>query len=246
MKRSLLATFIACAITSTGWALEYDQIITPLFGSGIPDTGWTTGTDGTVGGLQLALRARNLADNSTVNDHGVYSFAAGTLPSSSLALWSYDFSINVGQQSLSMYDFYLGIDVDPGAGVRYVNTLLNPLLDVEDNFYGVVPGSLRTDSTIVQNTLNIGADEIFDLNPNAPGTYDYRLFAVAKEILPPVNSPLPSSGGNSFFDTLPISGSGAPVADVNIRVIVPDGGGTLAMLGLSLAGLAGISRRRIA
>ena len=38
----------------------------------------------------------------------------------------------------------------------------------------------------------------------------------------------------------------APLADVNIRVTVPDGGGTLAMLGLSLAGLAGISRRRIA
>jgi hypothetical protein len=49
-----------------------------------------------------------------------------------------------------------------------------------------------------------------------------------------------------------VAQNSTPVADVNIQVIVsagapvPDGGGTLAMLGLSLAGLAGISRRRIA
>ena len=251
MNRRFLATLATCAITSTGWALEYNRIITPLFGSGVTDAGWTTGTDGTDGGLQLALRARNLTANSTDNDLGVYSFSTGTLPGTLQALWSYEFSINVGQQSFSMYDFYLGIDVDAGAGVDYINTLLNPLL-VEDNFYGGALNSLGSSPTIVQNTLNIGFDEIYDLDPTASGIYDYRLFAVAKPI-EINNSPLPSSGGNPFIrDVLPTLSPAAPLADVNIQVIVsastpvPDAGSTLAILGVSLAGLAGLRRRLVA
>jgi hypothetical protein len=246
MKRSLLATFIACAITSTGWALEYDQTVVAIFGSGNPNTGWTTGSGG---GLTLSLRAKNRDDGSTPNAEGVYTFAPGySANNSALALWNFEFSINSDSQSLSSYDFYLGVDLDPGAGVDYVNSLINPL-GVWDNSYGtgntangggVLLANVEGAATVAQNSFNI----VFaGLDPGINGTYDFRLFAVAKS---EGNSPLSSSGGNV------VAQNSTPVADVNIQVIVsagapvPDGGGTLAMLGLSLAGLAGISRRRIA
>ena len=247
MKRSLLATFIACAITSTGWALEYNQTVVAIFGSGNPNAGWATGRGGD---RTLGLRAKNLDDGSTPNTEGVYTFAPGySANNSALALWNFEFSINSGSQSLSSYDFYLGVDMDPTLGVNYVDSLINPLTYLEDNSYGSsgTLNGLGTESsfadalleghTVAKNSLNIA---FAGLDPRISGTYDYRLFAIAKDM---GNSPNPSLGE---FDWSPAMPSFAPVADVNIRVTVPDGGGTLAMLGLSLVGLAGISRRRIA
>ena len=236
MKRSLLATFIACAITSTGWALEYDQI-----------TGWTTGAGG---GLELGLRAVNRDNGSTINAEGFYAFATGVADSDdSKALWNFEFSIDETLPPSSTdyretFNFYLGIDIDTSIGVNYQSYLLDPLT------YPFAAGNTIDNADgheIIRNSLNMASFLPFQYG-SQEGTYDFRLFAVAKEM---GNSPDPSLGG---FDwpganpNLPL----VPVADVNIRVTVksstsvPDGGGTLAMLGLSLAGLAGISRRRIA
>lgn len=231
MKRSLLATFIACAITSTGWALEYNQI-----------TGWTTGAGG---GLELGLRAVNRDNGSTINAEGFYAFATGVADSDdSKALWNFEFSIDATQFDLSTYNFYLGIDIDTSSDVSYQTYLVDPLT------YPFAAGNTIDNADgheIIRNSLNMASFLPFQYG-SQEGTYDFRLFAVAKEM---GNSPDPSLGG---FDwpganpNLPL----VPVADVNIRVTVksstsvPDGGGTLAMLGLSLVGLAGISRRRIA
>ena len=246
MKRILLATFIACAITSPAWALEYDQNIVAIFGSGNPNTGWTTGTGG---GLTLGLRAKNRDDGSTPNTEGVYSFATGnSVNNPALALWNFEFSINSGLQDMRSYDYYLGVDMDPGDGVNYVSSLIDPL-SIWDNSYGigatangagVLLANVDGTATVAQNSFNI----VFaGLYPSMEGTYDYRLFAVAKS---EGNSPLASSGGNL------VAQNNAPVADVNIQVIVsssaaalvPDAGSTLAMLSLSLAGLVGINRRK--
>lgn len=258
-KRFLAALTLFAAFISSSSALDYNQTITAIFGSGNPDTGWTTGAGN--GGVKLGLRAKNRDDGSTPNVEGVYSFPTGfSVNNPARALWNFEFSIDVGAQSFSMYDFYLGIDRDSGAGVNYVNTLINPLIALDDNSFGrFLPLNMATGNgqgdetslanaqiegyTVAQNSLNIAFLGL-GLDPNAPGTYDYRLFAVAKEM---GNSPDPSLGGFIWPATSPPL---APVADVNIQVIVsaaapvPDAGGTLAMFSLSIAGLVGLSRRK--
>lgn len=243
MKKHVIALTTLIAATATVPALEYNQNITAIFGAGNPDTGWTTDTGG---GIALGLRAKNRDDGSTPNVDGVYSFPTGVaVGNPARALWNFEFSINVGDQMLSMYDFYLGIDTESGSGVNYISSLIDPLL-IPDNAYGnastangggVTFANLEITPTIAQNSLNIA---FLGGDPLLPGIYDYRLYAVAK---PVENSPLPSSGGN------PLAQNSSPVADVNIQVrvgsltSVPDAGGTLAILSLSLVGLATVRRR---
>ncbi len=262
MKKRFLTALSLLAASASAPALDYNQTITAIFGSGNPDTGWTTGAGG---GIELGLRAKNRDDGSTPNVDGVYSFATGySVNNPARALWNFEFSINVGAQMFSMYDFYLAIDTDAGAGVNYVSSLINPLTALDDNSFGrFVPSHLATGNglgvevslasalvegyTVAQNSLNIA---FLGGNPDAAGIYDYRLFAVSKLNPDDVNnSPLPSSGGNTFIDSLPSATQSAPIADVNIQVrvgnpaSVPDAGSSLAFLSLSLAGLAGLRRR---
>lgn len=247
MKRYVIVLTTLIAATASVPALEYNQNITAIFGSGNPDTGWTTDTGG---GIELGLRAKNRDDGSTPNVDGVYSFPTGfAVNNPARALWNFEFSIDVGAQSLSMFDFYLGIDLDAGAGVNYVSSLIDPLALFGDNSFGKsttangqgveisLADALIDGYTVAQNSQNI---VFYGQDPSAPGVYDYRLFAVAKEV---GNAPLSSSGGN------PIAQNASPVADVNIQVrvgspaSVPDTGSTLAILSISIAGIAGLRRR---
>lgn len=249
MKKHVVALLSLIAVTTSVPALEYNQTITAIFGSGNPDGGWTTGTGG---GIELGLRAKNRDDGSTPNVDGVYSFPTGyAVGNPARALWNFEFSIDTGAQSLSTYDFYLGIDTDAGAGVNYLISLVDPLSAFGGNSFGKwntlngqgveisLTDALNEGYTVAQNSQNIA---FFGQNPEAPGIYDYRLFAVTKDVN---NSPLAPSGGH------PIAQNSSPVADVNIQVrvgnstAVPDAGSTFALLGLGLAGLAGL-RRRIA
>ncbi|MBK8002196.1 MAG: VPDSG-CTERM sorting domain-containing protein [Verrucomicrobia bacterium] len=235
-----------------------DQTITAIFGSGNPDTGWTTGTG--TGGIELGLRARNRDDGTTPNVNGEYAFLPGLSAAVILPwpFWNFEFSIDVGAQMFTMYDFYLGIDMDSGVGVDYVNSLINPLswrtTATESSANGQGDETSFANAqiegyTIAQNSLNIA---FLGLDPNAPGIYDYRLFAVSKLSPDDVNnSPLPDDGGNPFINSLPSDTQSAPIADVNIRVVVgttsvPDAGSTWAFLSLGLVGLAGLRRRFVA
>jgi hypothetical protein len=249
MKKHVVALLSLFAVTASVPALEYNQTITAIFGGGNPDGGWTTGTGG---GIELGLRAKNRDDGSTPNVDGVYSFPTGyAVGNPARALWNFEFSIDTGAQSLSSYDFYLGIDTDAGAGVNYLVSLVDPLSAFGGNSFGKwntlngqgveisLTDALSDGYTIAQNSQNIA---FYGQNPEAPGIYDYRLFAVAKDVN---NSPLASSGGHI------IAQNSSPVADVNIQVrvgdpaSVPDAGSTFAFLAFAGAGLAAV-RRRIA
>lgn len=237
MKKRFLATLaLSTAFVGSSSALDYN-----VAASG----GWTTAS---FGDLTLGLRARNIDDNSTANVGGEYGFSAGySSVNTSLALWNYEFSISGSQVTLDQYNFYLGIDVNPGEAVNYGASLFNAILlegSTEGNSGGLnfIEGS--------HNIVNYVELTLPVVDPNAPGIFDYRLFAVSK--LTPGggnNSPLLSSGGNGFIENLPTDTESAPVADVNIRVTVtkgnsvPDAGGTWTLLGVSLAGLAGLQRR---
>jgi len=209
MKKTLLAIALIAAIAPS---VRAQTTITAIFGSGNPDTGWTS-DDG--GNIQLALRAKSRIDGSTPNDGaGTYYFA--TAPATR-GLWNYEFSINSDApnniDALTTYDFYLSADGDPSQCIYY--TTVNPLTHWNDNSYGNnttansqgVEGSaaaLAPVNNIAQNSQNItfgdypgGAQTL-----QANATYSYELYAVAA-----------GAGPN-----------GTKLASVSITVVVGEGG----------------------
>ena len=222
------------------WAVTYNDNITAIFGGGNPDTGWTSESGN---GITLALRGKQrYPSTSTANVNGVYSYATGLIPpNNNRAVWNWEFSINSGTAFLPTYDYFVGIDTDPSQGISY--TYVNALTYWTDNSFGngstlngqgveanpnnaANSAALAAVNTIAQQSQNL----VFaGGNPLLDATYNYELFAVAK-------------GGGT---------SGAKLADVGITVVVgrggaavPDGGSTLSLLGLGMAGLAGINFRK--
>lgn len=217
------------------WAVTYNDNITAIFGGGNPDTGWTSESGN---GITLALRGKQrYPSTSTANVNGVYSYATGLIPpNNNRAVWNWEFSINSGTATLDAYDYYVGVDLDPSAGINY--SFVNALTFWSDNSYGNngtangagletgLAAALLAGDNIAQQSQNL----VFaGGNPLLDATYNYELFAVAK-------------GGGA---------SGAKLADVGITVVVgrggaavPDAGSTLSLLGLGMAGLASLNFRK--
>lgn len=255
MKTKLLTAIVLTSLAPSLWAVTYNDTITAIFGSGNPNTGWTSETGA---GIELALRAKGRNDTSyagtTPNDGaGTYTFATlqGVRGS-----FNYEFSINSGTPTLATYDYYLAVDRDSSQGISY--SLTDPLLHWMDNSYGsagtgngagveptnLLPGdpagftlaltTYPTLYTVAQNSQNItfgGATGYPGgaLALEADATYSYELFAVAKGTGP----------------------TGARLAEVGITVVVgqggssvPEGGSTLALLGLGVASMAGFRFRK--
>jgi len=248
IKKLLATSALAAGLASSAQALEYNQNITAIFGTGgNPDQGWTTFTQGNI---QLGLRAKNRTDGTTPNNGaGTYSFATGTAPASTKALWNFEFSANVEYQgapsssrfssllptnpTLAQYAFLLSVDLDPSLGTLYFN--YNPLLvpnPFNDNSYGNsgtlngqgvevgIAGNLAY--SIAQNSQNITFAP--SGNPLINGTYDFKF---------------------GVYDTSGLIG------ETKMRVVVgsggakvPDAGSSVALLSLSLFGI-GCAHRKL-
>ncbi|HYG22127.1 MAG TPA: VPDSG-CTERM sorting domain-containing protein [Verrucomicrobiae bacterium] len=235
MNKKLLLLALVGTISSAS-ADSYNQNVTAIFGSGNPNTGWTTDTGS---GLTLALRGKNRHPaTSTANVNGVYSFATGTIPpANNRAVWNWEFSASSGTAPLTAYDYYIGIDIDASQGVNY--QYVNALTFWTDNEFGTAAtangagltpaqGALAPSNyTVFQNSQNIVFGPA-NGNPLIDGTYEYELFAV--------------QAGAGL--------GGARLAEVDITVVVgaggarvPDAGSTAMLLGTGLLGLAGLRRK---
>lgn len=214
MKPTLLALALLSAAAQSAAAVSYDQTITAIFGSGNPDTGWTTETS-VDQEVVLGLRGKNRDDGSTPNTAGVYQFpTGGSIGNPARALWNWEFSIDVrGSNDYLIpanggYDFYVAIDTDPSQCIQ--STIVNALTTWNDNSYGDqgtlngegiegLASDLGINYDIAQNSQNL----VFaGGNPALDGTYSYELFAVAK------------GAGDG----------GTRVASVGITVVVGNGG----------------------
>ncbi len=208
-------------------AITYDDNIVAIFGSGNPDTGWTS--DIGPNGMELALRAKQRYPlTSTANVNGVYSEPTGLIPpNNNRARWNWEFSINSGNTPLSTagYDYYVSIDTDTSTATSFVTW--NALLNWSDNAYGDITtpnGANQTglasafpNATIAQQSQNL----VFapaNGNPLLDATYNYELFAVAQ-----------GDGPN-----------GVRVASVGIQVVVGAGGATVPDGGTSAVMFAGV------
>src|SRR5688500_4035869 len=100
MKKILTLLFVSFGLcTQVAFALSFDETITAIFGSGNPNTGWTT--EQNADGITLALRGKHRVTADTTNVEGTYSFPTGLQePNNNRALWNWEFSINSGAVSL--------------------------------------------------------------------------------------------------------------------------------------------------
>jgi len=233
----VFSVLVLFSLTPSARAIAFNQNIVAIFGTGNPNTGWTTDTS--AGGIVLGLRGKERDTASTANASGVYSYATGVDPNNAArARWNWEFSINSGGANLNNFEFYVGADLDASQGISY--SIVNALTFFNDNSYGnnatlngqgvegtaFAPDNLAMANNIAQQSQNL---VFVGGNPFLNATYDYILYAVA-------------NGGGS---------GGAHLAETHITVVVgnggaavPDAGSTFALLGLGMAALTGFRLRQ--
>jgi len=244
MRLKILAVAILTALgaASPAYALLFDQNITPhvIFATGIPSGGWTVDR---ANGVELGLRAR-LRSQPTVNSNGdgTYSFTPG-LTSGNMALWNYDFAVNVNfdglsnpNLSLGLVDILLSVDTNPGLGTSFVTF----------DIFGVKNGGNGlgfTDNAVGNNGTPIGGGT----PTNNRNTIGPAIVAQNSENLasgnPPFTPPFDANAAGiyDFQLTATKSGDSAVLATTKMRVIVKAAAiSAQASMGLFLFGLAAL------
>lgn len=217
----------AMAVTVTNDpSTQFNVTHVPTFGDGTNPTGGWVGTVNNAG-VGAFVRAKHRTDGTTPNDGaGVYNFPTGTAPSSTRAVWNFEFSamVPVGM-ALAAYDWAL--TVQWGANI----VTFNPFAAFLDNEFGTpsTPNGAGTINPLLylSPTVNIGGNSenitfgYWGGDPNANETYYVSL--AATDLL---------TGDEAVRSNMAVV----------VGTAVPDGGATALMMAPVL-GIIGLMRR---
>jgi hypothetical protein len=215
----------------------YNDNLTAIFGSGNPNTGFTTNKE-TDTGLSISLRAKDRVDGDTTNVNGVYS---STYISGTRWPFNYELSFNGGGQAVNNYNVWLQVDNDTSQGVSF--TTVNALTYWNDNSFGM-PSTANGSGFEGPAAILGGTNQIMQLSQNpafgdypaggiapfANATFDFRAYVTAAN---------EDMFGTRLVDVgiqAVVGAGGAPAQGV------PDGGSTAALIAVGLCGMASLRR----
>ena len=247
-KLTALCAALAASLAANA-APVYNANVTNnvIMGSGIANGGFTVNT---AGGVEVALRANeryDLASDSATgvtgsNGNGTYNQNAGepagfTGPTQNRARWNFEWSINTGTASVGAYAYRLGMDFDPGFGTNFQTfDLIN--MPFADHSFG---NNSTAQGAGVKATTAAGYAALLTSNNLVQNSWNMDFFDSAAFVFNPLLN------GNYSFFLEAINRDGTLISRTDIEVIVGTGAvpepGSLALIGLALAGLA-VTRRR--
>lgn len=264
MKRAILNTTMAAVLLTisqvSSASLLFNEDVTSdiIFGSGNANGGFTVDRNN---GIELGLRGKLRhnaagAPENTFNSNGdgTYSFNAGVAPtqSSPTAEWSFEWSINTNWDestnfNLASLNYQLGLDMDPSLNTSY--SVFDPIHDDRGS------AGNQWDHAIGNNSTGSGAGTSIRNNVSDVAGYQSLIANnnLAQQSWKPhwfISGFDPTVDGTYNFFLAAFDDAGNQLARTDIQIIVGAGGtatvsetGSLALLGLGLAGL-GFARRK--